>query len=224
MVRMECCPLGLVLIMAVLCNCDVYQPSREEIERFKQIYQQRLEQLQMPKHPRAMVQGPAMMMGAEHKLPSTFVPAHLQPQSVQQSIKRIESMNSMSPYSSMMYQPSGLHGAHNPHAANAAQLDQLNQIINAPEQQIEKKNEMVGKETEGFVQLESRRAMSGSKDPSAPPYRCFACEWSIAKCSDFNCYNNPDRCTNVAFDLHRVQQAECMTGCEEYVVTDPNGK
>ena len=55
------------------------------------------------------------------------------------------------------------------------------------------------------------------------PRRCYACSWSIAQCADFNCYNNPDICTNNHFRAHKVQQEDCPSGCEQYVVTDPNG-
>ena len=55
------------------------------------------------------------------------------------------------------------------------------------------------------------------------PRRCYACSWSIAECHNFNCHNNPDICTNVNFKPHLVQQAECAGGCEQIVVTDPNG-
>ncbi|XP_046911334.2 uncharacterized protein LOC124492469 [Dermatophagoides farinae] len=54
-------------------------------------------------------------------------------------------------------------------------------------------------------------------------YRCYSCQWNIAHCSDFNCYNNPDICTTNNFAPHMVQQADCPGGCEQFVITDPNG-
>ncbi|CAG2166588.1 unnamed protein product [Oppiella nova] len=53
--------------------------------------------------------------------------------------------------------------------------------------------------------------------------RCYICSWSIMQCSDFNCYNNPDICTNNNFSPSLVQQADCPSGCEQFVITDPNG-
>ncbi|XP_054169340.1 uncharacterized protein LOC128966516 [Oppia nitens] len=54
-------------------------------------------------------------------------------------------------------------------------------------------------------------------------HRCYICSWSIVQCSDFNCYNNPDICTNNNFSPSLVQQADCPAGCEQFVITDPNG-
>ncbi|OTF77972.1 hypothetical protein BLA29_002510 [Euroglyphus maynei] len=54
-------------------------------------------------------------------------------------------------------------------------------------------------------------------------YRCYSCQWNIAHCSDFNCYNNPDICTTNNFAPNLVQQADCPGGCEQFVITDPNG-
>jgi len=53
--------------------------------------------------------------------------------------------------------------------------------------------------------------------------RCYICSWTIAQCTDFNCYNNPDICTNNNFSPSLVQQADCPAGCEQFVITDPNG-
>ena len=55
------------------------------------------------------------------------------------------------------------------------------------------------------------------------PKKCYVCQWSIAKCENFNCRNQPDVCTNNHFKAHKVPQQECKFGCEQFVVTDPNG-
>lgn len=49
--------------------------------------------------------------------------------------------------------------------------------------------------------------------------RCYVCSWSAAYCQDFNCYNNPDVCTNNNFSPTIVRSIECPSGCESFVVT-----
>lgn len=59
--------------------------------------------------------------------------------------------------------------------------------------------------------------------PTADGTRCFICSWSIQGCLDFNCYNNPDTCSNSRFSPALVQETECPNGCEQFLITDPNG-
>lgn len=49
--------------------------------------------------------------------------------------------------------------------------------------------------------------------------RCYVCAWTAALCQDFNCYNNPDICTNVNFSPSIVRSVECPAGCETFVMT-----
>ena len=49
--------------------------------------------------------------------------------------------------------------------------------------------------------------------------RCYVCSWSATLCQDFNCYNNPDVCTNNNFSPTIVRSVECPSGCESFVVT-----
>lgn len=54
--------------------------------------------------------------------------------------------------------------------------------------------------------------------------KCYACAWTATHCQDFNCYNNPDVCSNNNFSPQTTRPVECSDGCETFVVTDPNGK
>lgn len=54
--------------------------------------------------------------------------------------------------------------------------------------------------------------------------KCYICAWSATQCQDYNCYNNPDVCSNNNFSPAVVQPTECPAGCENFVITDPNGE